>query len=57
MRQKITEKNKKIELRTDPHPPDKYRVNIPLSRLKLFRDIYNIQKGDNMYWPIIDTIW
>jgi putative endopeptidase len=57
MRQKIDEKNKILELRTDPHPPDKYRVNIPLSRLRLFRNIYNIQKGDNMYWPNIDTIW
>jgi putative endopeptidase len=57
MRQKIDKKNQEIELRTDPHPPDKYRVNIPLSRLRLFRNIYQIKKGDKMYWPNIDTIW
>jgi putative endopeptidase len=57
MRQKIAEKNQALELRTDPHPPDKYRVNIPLSRLRLFRNIYNIKKGDKMYWPNSDTVW
>lgn len=33
------------------HPINKYRTNIPLSRLYLFRKMYNIKKGDKMWWP------
>jgi len=44
-------------LKTNPHPLDKYRVNCPLARLKLFTSIYNIKKGDKMYWADQDTIW
>jgi predicted metalloendopeptidase len=40
----------------NPHPLDKYRANCPLSRLRLFKSIYNIKKGDGMYWDS-DTIW
>ena len=36
---------------------DKYRVNCPLARLELFRSLYNIKKGDKMYWQSTDTIW
>jgi hypothetical protein len=28
-----------------------------LSRLELFCSLYNIVKGDKMYWPNKDTIW
>ena len=47
----------KSKLKVNPHPLDKYRANIPLSRLELFRSIYNIKKGDDMYWPSTSTIW
>ena len=56
-RQHISEKALKAQLKTNPHPLDKYRVNCPLSRLKLFRSIYKIKKGDKMYWHSTDTIW
>ena len=56
-RQKIYDKAIKSQLKINPHPMDKYRVNCPLSRLELFRAIYNIQKGDKMYWPSTDTVW
>jgi putative endopeptidase len=56
-RQHISEKAIKAQLKTNPHPLDKYRVNCPLSRLKLFRSIYKIKKGDKMYWHSTDTIW
>ena len=56
-RQKIYDKAIKAQLKINPHPMDKYRVNCPLSRLELFRAIYNIKKGDKMYWPSTDTIW
>ena len=49
-RQKINKKNIASQLRTNPHPLDKYRVNVPLSRLPIFRTIYNVKKGDKMWW-------
>jgi putative endopeptidase len=56
-RQKILDKAIQAQLKVNPHPMDKYRVNCPLSRLELFRSIYNIKKGDKMYWHSTDTIW
>jgi predicted metalloendopeptidase len=56
-RQKIYDKAIKAQLLTNPHPMNKYRTNCPLSRLKVFQSIYNIQKGDKMYWSSTDTIW
>ncbi len=56
-RQKIFDEAIKAQLKTNPHPMDKYRTNCPLSRLELFRSLYNIKKGDKMYWPSTDTIW
>jgi putative endopeptidase len=56
-RQKIFDEAIKAQLKTNPHPLDKYRTNCPLARLELFRSLYNIQKGDKMYWPSTDTIW
>ena len=56
-RQKLNKKAIKAQLLTNPHPLDKYRTNVPLSRLEVFREMYNIKKGDKMYWPNTDTIW
>ena len=57
-RQKIYDKAIKAQLKTNPHPMNKYRTNCPLARLKLFQSIYNIKKGDKMYWDTNDkTIW
>ena len=56
-RQSIQEVAVKAQLKTNPHPMDKYRTNCPLSRLELFRSLYNIKKGDKMYWETTDTIW
>ena len=49
-RQYILNKAIKAQLKVNPHPMDKYRVNCPLARMELFRNIYNIKKGDKMYW-------
>lgn len=46
-----------IQLKTNPHPLDKYRTNIPLSRISLFRKIYDIQKKDKMYWHSLNCVW
>ena len=52
----VSKKSIAIELKMNPHPLDKYRANCPLSRLRLFKSIYHIKKGDGMYWHS-DTIW
>jgi putative endopeptidase len=56
-RQKIFDEAVKAQLKTNPHPMDKYRTNCPLARLELFRSLYNIKKTDKMYWKSTDTIW
>jgi predicted metalloendopeptidase len=45
------------QLKTNPHPLDKYRCNIPLSRSEIFRALYNVKKGDGMWWHDKNTIW
>lgn len=42
---------------TNPHPLNKYRVNCPLARIKLFQYLYNIKKGDKMYWENTNKLW
>lgn len=56
-RQHIFKKAIKAQLKVNPHPLNKYRTNCPLTRLKLFRSIFKIVKGDKMYWHNTDTIW
>ena len=56
-RQKIFDAALPAQLKTNPHPLEKYRCNCPLARLKLFREIYQVKKGDGMYWHNTDTIW
>ena len=56
-RQKIQAASIKAQLKIDPHPMEKYRVNCPLSRLKSFKSIYNIKKGDKMYWHNDESFW
>jgi len=55
LRQKLL--NEESQLLTNPHPPDKYRCNVPLSRSLLFRAIYNVKKGDKMWWPSTNQVW
>ena len=54
--QKIYKDAIKAQLKMNPHPLEKYRVNCALARLELFKTIYGIKKGDGMYWNN-DTIW
>jgi putative endopeptidase len=56
-RQKIFDDAIKAQLKTNPHPMDKYRTNCPLARLELFRSLYNVKKKNKMYWSSTDTIW
>ena len=56
-KQFIRKKSISAQLKTNPHPLDKYRCNIPLSRSEIFRSIYNVKKGDDMWWHNTNTIW
>jgi predicted metalloendopeptidase len=56
-RQKISKKAILAQLKTNPHPLDKYRCNIPLSRSNVFRAIYKVKKGDNMWWHSSNSVW
>lgn len=56
-RQKIFDKAVPAQLKQNPHPLEKYRCNCPLARLSIFREIYNVKKGDGMWWHNTDTIW
>lgn len=56
-RQKIFDKAIPAQLKQNPHPLEKYRCNCPLSRLSLFRELYQVKPGDGMYWHNMDIIW
>ena len=56
-RQKIYRRSIFAQLKSNPHPLDKYRTNVPLSRMPLFNKIYNIKPGDKMHWHSDDTVW
>ena len=56
-RQKISKKAILAQLKTNPHPLDKYRCNVPLSRTRVFRAIYNVEKGDKMWWHNTNSVW
>jgi putative endopeptidase len=58
-KQKISKKAITAQLTTNPHPLDKYRTNAPLSRMPLFRAIYNVKKTDKMFWHPTDSsrVW
>jgi putative endopeptidase len=56
-KQKIYSKAVRAQLKQNPHPLEKYRCNCPLSRLRLFRELYKVKEGDGMYWHNTDIIW
>jgi len=56
-RQQVGKKALAAQLKNNPHPLDKYRCNIPLSRSQIFRALYNVKKGDGMWWHNTETVW
>ena len=56
-RQKLSKKSILAQLKTNPHPLDKYRCNVPISRTNVFRTIYNVKKGDKMWWHSLSNVW
>lgn len=57
MRQHISNQSMQLLLKTNPHPPDKYRVNCPLARSLLFHKIFAISNKDDMYWNYKIKMW
>jgi putative endopeptidase len=49
-KQKIYKNAIKSQLKINPHPLEKYRVNCPLSRMPIFKAIFDVKKGDGMWW-------
>ena len=56
-KQFISKKSINAQLKTNPHPLDKYRCNIPLSRSWIFRSLYDVKSTDDMWWHNTSTIW
>jgi putative endopeptidase len=56
-RQRVEKKALSAQLISNPHPLEKYRTNVPLSRSTVFKSEYNIEKGDEMYWRNNNTVW
>lgn len=56
-KQLVKKKAISAQVKTNPHPLDKYRCNVPLSRSLIFRSLYNVKKNDGMWWHNTDTIW
>ena len=56
-RQFVGKKALSAQLKTNPHPLDKYRCNIPLSRSKIYRGLFNVKIGDGMWWHNTNTVW
>lgn len=56
-RQIVKKKALSAQLKTNPHPLNKYRTNVPLSRSEAFRAVYNVKRGDGMWWNTTNQIW
>ena len=56
-KQIVKKKALRAQLKSNPHPLDKYRCNVPLSRSIIFKALYNVKKGDGMWWHNSNTIW
>lgn len=57
LRQFIPRKMVQTLMLVNPHPPDVYRVNVPLTRSSIFRAAFNVKKGDGMWWHNTNVIW
>lgn len=56
-RQLVRPKALRAQLKTNPHPLDKYRCNVPLSRNEIFRALYNVRARDGMWWHTTNNVW
>jgi putative endopeptidase len=56
-RQEVGKKSLSAQLKTNPHPLNKYRCNVPLTRSEVFRALYDVKRGNGMWWHNTNTIW
>lgn len=56
-RQKLDKLSIINEVKTNPHPLGKYRCNVIFSRSRIFRELYNVKKGDGMWWSVTNRVW
>jgi putative endopeptidase len=57
MRQHLSQKAFDMQMKTNPHPMDKYRTNCSLARIQIFKKVYRIKETDKMFWPATPPIW
>jgi putative endopeptidase len=50
-RDKIRDEIQIVYIKSDPHSPDMFRVNGPLSNLDAFYETFKVKPGDKMYRP------
>jgi len=50
-REKMREEQQIVYLKSDPHSPDQFRANGPLSNLDAFYQTFKLKDGDKMYRP------
>ena len=50
-REKTRDEIQIVIVKTDPHSPDMFRVNVPLSNLDAFYETYKLKPGDKMFRP------
>jgi putative endopeptidase len=50
-RVKNTDKMARLRLQVDPHSPEMYRVNNPVSNMVAFYNAFDVKPGDKMYRP------
>ncbi len=50
-RLKDRDENMRTRITTDPHSPEMYRTNGPLSNMPAFYKAFNVKPGDKMYRP------
>jgi predicted metalloendopeptidase len=48
-REKTRDEIQVVIIKTDPHSPDKFRVNGPVSNLDAFYETFNVKPGDKLY--------
>lgn len=49
--EKVTPEKLKMQIETNPHAPEKFRINGVMSNLDEFYSLYNVKPGDKMYIP------
>ena len=55
-RNNIRDKDLMLRLKTDPHSPNKQRVNGPFSNLSAFWTAFNVKEGDPMRRPDSEVV-